>query len=766
MSYRKGGRSWHILPACLLFTALLGRSAAAGTPPEHLVDQQALLSGVTQIAAPGLPGPVAVFGPDAFPLVVGKTGDHTEAPVAAASRLGTGRVVALGHPGYLDSEALGAADTGTLVLNAVHWLSASGRPVRIGVRQRPGLSAFLRAHGMIVDVLDGPGWPLRLGRDSVVSCPLADLAPPEIASLGGYVRSGGGLLAAELGWGWLQLNPGKALTQHGGDQLFAPAGLLWADGTLDRTTPDGFAAGPIPSPMDNASVALDTILAAPASPAPPGGDLSAQAFETVLLAARTLPPADTILLPRLNTLLTDHQDDPALRLETPITSHQPIQRLALTLAIQREMHQPADKVQALPAAASFPGSVPSDAPRVTRTVAVDTGVPDWHSTGLYAAPGEPIAVTLPSSAAGHGLQVRIGAHTDTLWQMKTWDRAPEITRVYPLKTTNTEAANAFGGPIYIVVPDGCTLGTVSVTVSHVIEAPYFIKGKTDLTAWQNTIRQAPAPWAELQGDNVILIVPSAVVRTLDDPQALMTLWDHILDGYADFAGIPHHRLRPERYCIDRQISAGYMHSGYPIMTGPDVAADIVSTHVLLTNGDGHTKSWGFFHEMGHNHQKSDWTFDGTGEVTNNVFDLYILDTVCGITAHQHPALEPAAVRARLQKYIDGGADFAQWKSDPFLALTMYIQLQQGFGWDAYKRVFAEYDRLSPAERPKTDLEKRDQWMTRFSRAVGRNLGPFFQAWGVPTSPAARAALTGLPSWMPPDFPTAQTPANPPKSAIL
>ena len=220
----------------------------------------------------------------------------------------------------------------------------------------------------------------------------------------------------------------------------------------------------------------------------------------------------------------------------------------------------------------------------------------------------------------------------------------------------------------------------------------------------------------------------------------MALWDKILDGYADFAGIPHHRLRPERYCTDRQISAGYMHSGYPIMTGLDVAPDFVNTHTILTNGDGKTKSWGFFHEMGHNHQQSDWTFDGTGEVTNNVFALYILDTVCGVTTRTHPALEPAARQARLQKYLDGGAKFDQWKSDPFLALTMYIQLQQGFGWDTYKKVFAEYRRLPDAERPKTDQDKRDQWMVRFSRAAGRNLGPFFQAWGVPTTPEARASI--------------------------
>ena len=718
-------------------------------------DQAALRQGVAEIAAPGLPGPVAVFGPQAFPVIVGRSGKDLAAPVVAASRLGQGRVVAFGHPSYLEKEALDTADTGVLVLNAVHWLARPGQTLRVGVRQRPDLAAFLRAHQIAVDALDDAGWTDRLTRDAVVSGPLADLAPAETAALDRYTRGGGGLLAAELDWGWLQLNPGKTLTQHEGDRLLAPAGLLWADGTLDRTSPQGFAAGTPPGPAFNASSALDTVLAADRAPAGTPDQALPQAVETTLLAARTLPPGDTLLLPRLEALRTAHQDDPALALAQPLTQSQPLSRLLLTLEIQRAMRLPADRVQALPAAATFPGLVPATAPRITRTVEVDTAVPDWHSTGLYAAPGETVTVMVPDAAARLGLGIRIGAHTDTLWQLPKWERAPEITRVFPIRAARTLAANAFGGLVYLVVPANCKAGTVSVTISHAVAAPLFVRGQTDLTAWRQTIRNAPAPWAELAGNNVILTLPSSVVRTLDDPEALMTLWDRILDGYADFAGIPHHRTRPERYCTDKQISTGYMHSGYPIMTGLDVAPDFVSTHIILTNGDGKTKSWGFFHEMGHNHQQSDWTFDGTGEVTNNVFGLYILDTVCGVTTHTHPALEPAARQARLQKYVEGGAKFDQWKNDPFLALTMYIELQQGFGWDTYKKVFAGYRALPDAERPKTDDQKRDQWMVRFSRAAGRNLGPFFQAWGVPTTPEARASVAALPSWMPPDFPTAK-----------
>ena len=120
-------------------------------------DQAALRQGVTEIAAPGLPGPVAVFGPQAFAVVVGRVGKDLAAPVVAASRLGSGKIVVFGHPGYLDKEALDTADTGILVLNALHWLARPGRPLRVGVRERPDLVAFLRAHQIAVDTLDGAG---------------------------------------------------------------------------------------------------------------------------------------------------------------------------------------------------------------------------------------------------------------------------------------------------------------------------------------------------------------------------------------------------------------------------------------------------------------------------------------------------------------------------------------------------------------------------------------------------------------------------------
>ena len=83
---------------------------------------------------------------------------------------------------------------------------------------------------------------------------------------------------------------------------------------------------------------------------------------------------------------------------------------------------------------------------------------------------------------------------------------------------------------------------------------------------------------------------------------------------------------------------------------------------------------------------------------------------------------------------------------------MYEQLEQAFGWDTFKTLFRKYRSLPDSERPKTDLEKRDRWLLEFSRQTGKNLGPFFAAWGLETSPGARASVSSLPCWAPEELP--------------
>lgn len=501
---------------------------------------------------------------------------------------------------------------------------------------------------------------------------------------------------------------------------------------------------------EEAAKALDSLAAQAEGRATLSADEAAQAADVVRRAARALPAGDTVLLPRLRSLRDQRRAGYVPTAQKPLKADRPLDRLLLALDLDELKGLSPAEVRAYPSAEAFPGAVARDAPRVSRTVEIDTRVPAWHSTGLYAAPGEVVTVTLPASAADKGLDIRIGAHKDSLWRLDAWKRPPEITVQIPLKAAMTPAACAFGGPVYVVVPSGCTLGTVAVQIAGAVEAPHFVLGKTPPAAWRETIRLRPAPWAELEGRKAVLTLPAKVVQALDDPEALMAFWDSVIDACSELAACPLERERPERYVADVQISAGYMHAGYPIMLGLDVPPVMVDKARMMK--DGHGGVWGFWHETGHNFQVADWTFAGTGEVTVNLFSMYVFEKVCRNTNAGMGRVGRETPPAKIKAYLAAGADFEKWKADPFLGLVMYAQIQQAFGWDAYKKVFAEYRALPAAERPKSDDEKRDQWLVRLSRAVGRNLGPFFQAWGVPTSPAARAGVANLPAWMPEGFP--------------
>lgn len=746
--------NWFTTFAGPLFAALTFISNSpllAQTAPFPQADIRFLQEGVKAIESSGAPGPVAAFGPMAFPVVLGSAGRNLSAPVIVASRLGSGRIVAFGHGGFLGKTD--KADTGRFIENSVRWAasrtSAQPSAIKVGILGNDNLAKYLKTKGYDVTTLAQKDWHTKLAGLNVVYADTTDWNPAASRqALDKFIRAGGGLITSGLGWGWLQLNPGKSLSeQHAGNQLLTQAGILYLDGYAKPTSSNSYTtSGNLPAVM-NTSHALEALLDTPKTRTPITQQLVTQSSWILTQTAQALPKSDRLLQPQLAALrLRSKGKIPSAK--SPLKADDAVERIAMTLDLQALENTPYAQIKAHPAAAEFPGSVPADAQRVTKTLTISTKKTGWHSTGLYAAPGETITITLPDNATKDRLSVRIGCHTDRLWDKPSWPRAPQISTSESLKKTSNAIASAFGGLMYIEVPNNAAAKDITLTIAGGVNTPHFILSQTKLEDWRETIRNYPGPWAELETSKVIFSVPSSAIRTLDDPEALMQYWDRVLDGVADLATISRDRKRPERIVPDVEISAGYMHSGYPIMTHMDVIDESLDLKHLTTKG-----SWGHYHELGHNHQAPDWTFDGTTEVTCNLFALYTFDQVLGIGLKGHNGIGDDARQKHLKKYFGTNAKFDDWKRDPFLALTMYYQLIEGFGWDAFKKTFAEYRKLPKEERPKNDDQERDQWMVRFSKTVGKNLGPFFEAWKIPTSQAARDSIKDLPVWMPEsDFP--------------
>lgn len=730
------------LPA--IVSVLLGVTA----PPLFAADDRsALLGDAPHFPVTGSPGGVSVVGPNAFALVAGKEG-KTLSPVVAATRWDRGRIVALGHNGYLGMTT--NPEVSKLLANAVRWTSNGIPKAKVGVRTNNALAEFLASQGFDVVRLEGIDW-LNRTRDLRVICIDAHnlRADTEVPALEKFVRGGGGLVTAATGWGWASLNSGKSLNKDfAGNQLLIPAGLAFNGRTPDRTGPDGYTINGDSLDLLNATRALDGLAKHEADETALNEAAVAQAGATISLALQSLPDEDKTFLPRIAELAKKVGGFTNPTPKAPLGSNQAVARLLTTYVVEKLKRAKPEQLRPHPAAVEFPGMVPGDALVENREIVINTAVPGWHSTGLYAAPGALIKVTFPEDQIGTRYRVRIGCHADSLWHHEKWSRVPEITVSTKVESKETKIANAFGGLVYIEVPDKTRGFDLKCTVQGAIGAPLFVLGKTTPAEWLKQ-RAKPGPWAELECGRVILTVPSEHVRQLEDPTQLAKFWDDVIRLEDELAGTGHLRKRPERIVADVQISAGYMHSGYPIMTHLDVAGHVTNLARMQAG------SWGHFHEVGHNHQSGDWTFEGTGEVTCNIFSLYVMEKLCGKAPGEgHGAMEPDKVAKRLAQHLRGeqAAKWERWKGDAFLALTMYHQLRMGFGWEAYSKVFAEYRDLPSAERPKTDQDKRDQWMIRFSRAVGRNLGPFFEAWGVPVTEGALEKIKDLPSWMPEDWP--------------
>jgi len=706
-----------------------------GGESESAAERALLLHGVHSIPAMGTPGTVAVFGRSAFAVLTG--GQKNPLAVAAAARYGKGRVFAMAHNSYFGANIFADAesDAGKLLRNAIAWVAPGVEKRSVAFLGEAIAAESFAELGFTVatkvDVLDLAAHSLLILSGGV------QLSAEDAAAVRTFVAHGGGLMTAICPWGWQQVNAkrGWSLANDLGDnQVLIPMGLCFADGYASGGK---YEISVVAAQNAHAGAALDALLA---------GQKNVQTYG-LELAVSSLPEDDsTFMWPLHNALpVIDANNAPSPNHRLNGKEHA-LERLAVMLQSRKWSELPAEWITAAPGSDQFPGAVVARAERVTRHFKFKAGLQGWQSTGLYLAPGESLQVAIKEGSSLAGWSLRVGCHTDHLWHKEDWQRWPEISASWPLENGATYAS-PYGGSVYLI-PSGDS-GALDLQIEGAVEAPLYDRNHPiSAEEWQR-MKKMPGPWAELVGHFIVLSVPTYAIQDLDNPEALLNYWDTLVQSHYEFGAEPM-PIRPERFVADAQISAGYMHSGYPIMTWLDVVAPRPGKLPVLLDLEELRKqgNWGYFHEAGHNRQKGDWTFSGTGEVTNNLFSLHGGEVMAGIEPWQNPWLQGQKKSAA--QYLADGADFRQWQSKPGVALVCYAQIQKQFGWQVFTQVFAEYRDLPNNQRPSTDSEKINQWVLRLSLACGRDLRRFHQKWGWPLSEALLAdeSLAGLKVWMP------------------
>ncbi len=710
-------------------------------------DWNTLTEGVTTIEnGTNYPSSMVVYGTTAFPVVFDKEQNHS---IIAAARVEEGKLLYFGNETHLHAGLSTENESTRLILNAIGWMTEAPSPI-IGVAPGMTLMAeFLAAQGYTVGQVTTPE---LVGVDIYIREAYEEIAPEDVDRIQAFVRSGGGLITGGFAWWWGYNNPNTAETFPGNQMLREMGVVVTAQNLGGGPQPVGLEP---PTVYQHAGYALEALVdhvqgAIVLEPA----DLLT-AVESVEHAVEHLPLGFEDFYGDTIHEFLEGADPVIPTTAVPLRKQDsPIDYLVVRLENKLAKELPVDQVNAHPAADDFPGYVPAGTPSVTETVTIHASYagraeeyaysnpwePVWRSTGLYARPGSMFTVTVPQNASTEALSILVGCHTDTLWDKEAIERFPDIVRTYPVESTETAVVSAFGGLIYLRIPEETNLGPIEVTFDGVVRAPLYRHGETSLEEWQNTIRHYPAPWAELASDKFILTLPSSDVVGLDHPDDVMALWDSVLDADADLEGSSHERVRPERFVLDRQISVGWMHSGYPLM-GYTVAVDsFLDLDAIQTSG-----SWGPFHELGHNHQWVPWVLPGTTEATVNLFSVYVSEMVFGVDRGiAHEALLPAVRAQRIQDYLATGPDFNEWSV--WTALESYLQLQEHFGWELLTTLFVNYRQMASEINLTNDTQRIDVWVVEASEVAGVNLGPFYLSWGLPVSNWALEAVSSLPDW--------------------
>ena len=700
-------------------------------------DQNELLYDLEDADWSGWSSLILPIGEWSFPL--GR--DSNDNTVVSAGHVGRGKIVGYGHESWVTQDH-------DFTLRAIEW--ACGPSANVGLAYGAGFDdweADLRSAGHDVHLSVTPSD--LSGIDCLIDEFWNGHDDDDNSAIEEFLLSGGGLIMGGHSWYWSYSNA-DVPHNYPGNKISKVTGLLvsntWGYNQVNFELPNllytphnainavlSDRIDGIELSNDDANIAYNSISDCTEILPLDFIDFWAPLRELVNLTGWTVIQYSTLWSSIGHDLGDDPVSDIILRLEESLTQN-----------------LPADELPVHPSHTEFPGAVPSNATRITRTVTINgnqSGLPSDFgysgarsslrmSTGLYAPPGEVITISVDHATSELGFSILIGAHTDGLWDKDIIKRHSKIYRYWSIDNTTSEIANSFGGPIYASIPAGSEFGDLQITISGAIRAPLFVLGETSEFEWLYSEKDNPAPWAELVSNNFIMTVPSSEIRNLDNPSQLMSWWDSALNMEHQLYGFePWPRV--ERAVFDVQISAGWMHSGYPFMAHDLSVPDVVNYTFMSENGD-----WGMFHELGHNHQWMPSTLPGNTETTCNFASVYLMEDLVGVEGHS--AVDPQQRESRMRSYFDDGSNISNWSV--WTALDTFLIIKEEWGWDVITETLSLYYTLPTDDIPIGDIEEFNYWVMHLSNTTGYNLAPYHAAWGFPLNEQTYDALDHLPVW--------------------
>ncbi|MBV7532092.1 M60 family metallopeptidase [Chitinophaga sp. sic0106] len=377
--------------------------------------------------------------------------------------------------------------------------------------------------------------------------------------------------------------------------------------------------------------------------------------------------------------------------------------------------------------------VPSIA-RETRRIKTSLQVADFQPVGLRAANTGPLVINVEQLSGTDLPKLIIG----------TYDRQT-VTTVSLTAGVNT-ITTATGRDLYLQYSSDTpsVANQVRVTFQSGYEQmPFYILGYSTHNDWLNMLAaDTVSPNVTLSANRVFIVVSrvKAVEYKNENQDTLLTLMDRVMQAEGDISGLDNSTPTHAPF-LKNKLMLLEKASGNPDATSlgrvriPTGSINWLLTPSYILNSGG----WGVFHEIGHHHQHSSWTWSTCIEVCVNIYSLAAKRAI-----HPDQPGIGASDWNNIFAYLaqpQSAKNFNASSTALFVRLGMFHQLWLAYGDSFYHTLHKRNRDEAPA--PSGDEAEMRLFMTYASQISGYNLGSFFKNWGLNVSQSVYDELDAL-----------------------
>ena len=366
------------------------------------------------------------------------------------------------------------------------------------------------------------------------------------------------------------------------------------------------------------------------------------------------------------------------------------------------------------------------------------GIADFTPTGIYLKPEESLKITTQLNQGIVVPSVLIGTYARTVYSYEP--QIKSLNSSIPITVTNTTDRDQM---IYLRFVGQTLEGRATVTLEGGHKAPYFKLGETTNAEFIEMLDNYVYSEIQLQSENSIVLASktTALKYQNQDWELLGKTLDEIIAVEASIDGLNPtandiNQTNRNRYLLTESEDERYWMAAwfYATLYNQVNAVDyLINVQNLINDG------WGPWHELGHQHQLSNLTWNETTEVTVNIYSLAVERHF----GHQS-RLKRDGIWDKIQDFIATPITEKDYNSDalgPFERLCLYQQLWLHYGdsffIDLHQKVREEGLSITGKN------QKMGYFILKASEVTQNDLSAFFKEWGFSIEESYYEAVANL-----------------------